>query len=97
LSDILVLPVDSNKKAGVLSGKPDVDPAALSVAPEGIVMVSPDWPTVIVPVPVLLSMVSTFKVLIILLLTYDHQRKLDSINFLFHYFANQIILRNHQH
>jgi hypothetical protein len=51
------------KKAGVLEAAVIVDPATLSVAPEGIVMVSPDWPTVIVPVPVLLSMVSTFKVL----------------------------------
>jgi hypothetical protein len=46
-------------------GKPDVDPETLSVAPEGTEMVSPDWPTVIVPVPVLLSMVSTFSVLIL--------------------------------
>ena len=53
-------------KAGVLSGKPDADPETLSVAPVGTEMVSPDWPTVIVPVPVRLSMVSTFKVLMLI-------------------------------
>ena len=35
------------EKAGVLLGKPDVDPATFSVAPEGTDTVSPDSPIVI--------------------------------------------------
>ena len=63
-------PIDNylyaSKEGVITPPTPVAVPVTASVVPEGILMVSPDCPSVIVPVPVLFNIVSTFNVLMLL-------------------------------